>query len=106
MLQRFVERIPEHVGKVHDAEGGNNYHEGKEGVGAREDARVRAATRRAFWRAKRRAKAAGIIDQFEADCARRWETARYGPEPVVETAQGVDDEVEGAREDSDWSDID
>ena len=85
-LQRLVERMPDHVRKVHELEGGNNYSEGKEGDEAREDARIRAKTRRAFWRAKKQAKAAGTIDQFEAECTRRWEAARYGPEEA-------DDEV-------------
>ena len=86
MWQRLVQRIREHIPKIIDAGGGNNYHEGKEGDEAREDARGRAAARRAFWKAKRQAKAAGTIDQFEADCTRRWAAARYGLEPVVEAA--------------------
>ena len=64
MLQRLVERIPEHVQQVHNLEGGNGYHEGKQGDEAREDKRVQSRTRRAFWKAKKAAKAAGTIDQF------------------------------------------
>ena len=40
--------------------------------------------RRVFWKAKKRAKAVGTIDQFDADCAQRWAAARYESEPVVE----------------------
>ena len=42
-LQRLVQRIPEHISKIIAAEGGNNYHEGKEGDAAKADARGRAA---------------------------------------------------------------
>ena len=83
----------------------------RHGDAAKADAQGRAAARRAFWQAKRQAKAAGVIDQFEADCTRRWKAARYGTAPVVEATgraggeRAGSEEIEDNEEDFDWSDI-
>ena len=78
---------------------------------AKQDAQAREMARRTFWKVKKWAKTVGTIDQFDADCARRWVAAKYESEPVIKAVVraygekgerseiGSDEEVEDV---SDW----
>ena len=76
IIQRWIERIPKHIEKIIELEGDNNYREGRDHVQSKDEQNLGRRQRRQYYRERRKAKAAGIFDQFEADEARRWREKR------------------------------